>query len=111
MDEREARVGINEALFRTVNERIEEVNESFATVTYAFQVVCECGNAGCVTQIRIASDAYERVRADATLFIVVPGHEAAGIEEIVDKQDAYYVVRKEAEVAKRVAKKTDPRSP
>jgi hypothetical protein len=42
---------------------------------------------------------------------VVPGHETAEIEEVVDRQDAYYVVRKEADVAKRVAEKTDPRSP
>src|SRR4029453_18104185 len=103
MNERQARVGVNEALFRAVNERIEDVNESFATVTDLFAVVCECGDAGCVTQIRIASDVYERVRATPTLFFVVPGHEKAEIEEIVDKQDAYYVVRKEAEVAKRVA--------
>ena len=111
MDEREARVGMNEALFRAVNERIEEVNESFATVTDAFEVVCECGDAGCVKQIRIASDAYERVRADATLFVVVPGHETTEIEEIVNEQNAYYIVRKQADIAKRVAKKTDPRSP
>jgi recombinational DNA repair protein RecR len=111
MDIREARVGINEALFRAVNERIEDLNEAFATVTDVFEVVCECGNAGCVTQIRIASDAYERVRAGGTLFIVVPGHETAEIEAVVDRQDGYYVVRKEADVAKRVAKKTDPRSP
>ena len=44
-------------------------------------------------QIRIASDAYERVRAGATLFIVVAGHEKLEIEEIVDRQDAYYIVR------------------
>ena len=86
-------------------------DDDFATVTDVFAVLCECGDAGCVTQIRIASDAYERVRGGPTLFIVVPGHETAEIEEIVDKQDAYYVVRKEAEVAKRVAEKTDPRSP
>jgi hypothetical protein len=110
MDEREARVGMNEALFRDVNERIEDVNESFATVTDAFDVICECGDAGCVAQIRIASGAYERVRAGATLFIVVPGHETVDIEEIVDKQDAYYVVRKQAGLAKRVAERTDPRS-
>jgi hypothetical protein len=33
MDERAARVGKNEALFRNVNERIEQLNESFAAVT------------------------------------------------------------------------------
>jgi hypothetical protein len=81
MAEREARVGMNEALFRAVNERIEDVNESFATLTDAFEVVCECGDAGCLRQIRMASDAYERVRAGATLFIVVPGHETAEIED------------------------------
>lgn len=109
MDERAARFGMNEALFRAVNERVEDLNESFATVTDAFEVVCECGDAGCVAQIRIASDAYERVRAGATLFIVVPGHEKAEIEEIVVKQDAYYIVRKDAWLPKRIAKETDPR--
>ena len=109
MDERGARVGMNEALFRAVNERVEDLNESFATVTDTFEVVCECGDAGCVAQIRVASDAYERVRAGATLFIVVPGHETAEIEEIVDKQDAYYIVRKDAWLPKRIAEETDPR--
>ena len=85
---------MNEALFRAVNERVEDLNESFATLTDTFEVVCECGDAGCVAQIRIASDAYERVRAGATLFIVVAGHEKLEIEEIVDRQDAYYIVRR-----------------
>ena len=109
MDERGARLGMNEALFRAVNERVEYLNQSFATVTDTFEVVCECGDAGCVAQIRIASDAYERVRAGTTLFIVVPGHDMAEIEEIVDKQDAYHVVRKDAWLPKRIAEETDPR--
>lgn len=110
MDDRDARLGMNEALFRAVNERIESLNDTFATVTDTFEIVCECGNPGCSAQIPIASDPYERVRAGPTLFIVVPGHETAEIEEIVDKQDAYFVVRKAANVAKWVAKETDPRS-
>ena len=109
VDERGARVGMNEALFRAVNERVEDLNEAFATVTEAFEVVCECGDAGCVAQISIASDVYERVRAGATLFIVVAGHETPEIEEVVDKQDAYYIVRKDAELPKRIAEETDPR--
>jgi len=39
----------------------------------------------------------------------VPGHEKAEIEEIVDKQDAYYIVRKDAGLPKRIAEETDPR--
>jgi len=110
MDERGARVGKNEALFRNVNERIEQLNELFATVTDTFEVICECGDSRCVTQISIATDAYERVRTDATLFIVAPGHEKSEIEDIVDTQSVYHVVRKHAGVPARIAEETDPRS-
>ena len=109
MDERAARVGKNEALFRTVNERIEKLNESFATITDTFEIICECGDSGCVTQISIASDAYERVRTDATLFIVAPGHENSEVEDIVETQSGYHVVRKHAGVPARIAEETDPR--
>ena len=109
MDERATRMGKNEALFRKVNERIEQLNESFATVTDTFEVICECGDSGCVTQISIASDAYERVRTDPTLFIVAPGHENSEVEDVVDTQSAYHVVRKHAGLPARVAEETDPR--
>lgn len=109
MDERVTRVGKNEALFRQVNERVEQLNESFATVTDTFEVVCECGDSGCVTQISIASDAYERVRTDPTRFIVAPGHEDSEVEDIVDTQSAYHVVRKHAGLPGRIAEETDPR--
>ena len=33
MEERERRIGLNEAIFREANERIREVNETFATLT------------------------------------------------------------------------------
>lgn len=106
----EARAGMNEAIFRAVNERIEDLNETFAIVADTFEVVCECADAGCAVQIRIASDVYERVRSGSTLFILAPGHETEEIEEIVDKHDTYYIVRKDAAVPKQVAEQTDPRS-
>ena len=109
MDERAGRLGKNEALFRKVNERIEQLNESFATVTDRFEVICECADSGCVTQVSIASDAYERVRTDATLFIVAPGHENSEIEDVVETQSVYYVVRKHAGLPARIAEETDPR--
>ena len=110
MDERGARVAKNETVFRNVNERIEQLNESLATVTDTFEVICECGDSGCVTQISIATDAYERVRTDANLFIVAPGHEISEIEDIVDRQSVYHVVRKHPGLPARIAEETDPRS-
>jgi hypothetical protein len=109
VDERAGRLGQNEALFRKVNERSEQLNESFATVTDTFEVICECADSGCVTQISIASDAYERVRTDATLFIVAPRHENSELEDIVDTQGGYHIVRKHAGLPARIAEETDPR--
>jgi hypothetical protein len=109
VDARQPRVGVNEALFRAVNERIEDINEAFATVTETFEIVCECGDPECMAQISIARDAYERVRADATFFIVAPGHEKLDIEGIVEKHDDYLVVRKHPGPPQRIAEQTDPR--
>jgi hypothetical protein len=109
VDARRSRLGVNEALFRSINERIEDLNESFATVTETFKIVCECGDPGCVTQISIAHDAYEQVRADPALFIVVPGHESPEVESIVDDRGAYHIVGKHPGLPEQVAKETDPR--
>lgn len=97
MDERQERVGRNEALFRAVNERIEGLNETFAVVAAdeVFAIVCECGDILCVEQLQIHAAEYERARADRTLFIVVPGHEDATVEAVVvDEQRGYVIVKK-----------------
>jgi hypothetical protein len=109
VDARRSRLGVNEALFRSVNERIEELNVSFATVTETFEIICECGDSSCVTQISIAPNAYEQVRADPTLFIVAPGHESPDVERIVDIRSAYHIVRKHPGFPEQVAEKTAPR--
>jgi hypothetical protein len=109
VDARRSRLGVNEALFRTVNERIEELNESFATVTERFEIVCECGDPGCITRISMTKAAYEHVRADPALFIVAPGHEKPDVERIVEERGAYQVVRKHPGPPEDVAKETDPR--
>jgi hypothetical protein len=111
MDERQTRVGQNEATFREINERIEAINEAFAVVTETFDVVCECADSGCIKQIPVSIDAYERVRSDAALFIVAPGHEAPNLEDITEKHDDYFVVRKHPGLTQRIAEETDPRRP
>ena len=97
VEERQARLGSNQALFRVVNERISELNESFAGVTDGeFEIVCECGELACVQQVVIPRAEYARVRTDPRLFVLVPGHEDATVEALVqdDRDIAYLVVRK-----------------
>jgi hypothetical protein len=110
MDERGRRIGENEALYRLVNERIESLNEAFGTFTGTITAVCECGDASCAAQIDIAVADYERVRAKATDFIVVPGHELADVEEVVEEHETFAVVRKRPGAPAHVARETDPRS-
>jgi hypothetical protein len=110
MDERERRIGENEVLYRTVNERIEDLNQAFGELTESMAVVCECGDGACVQQIEIAIPEYEQVRADPTHFIIVPGHEIADVEDVVAHRGDYDVVRKREGGPAELARAKDPRS-
>jgi hypothetical protein len=72
-------------------------------------VVCECGDATCTEQIEFDIPTYERIRADATLFVVRPGHAFADVEEVVEHADGYDMVRKSSGEARRLAEEHDPR--
>lgn len=108
VDERESRIGLNEAMLRRVNEAIEGINESFAQITNRFAIFCECGNLACEEQISIAPAQYDALREQSELFAVVPGHAVADVEEVVEKRPGYDVVRKRAGGPAELARVTDP---
>jgi len=91
MGAREERLGANEALFREVNEHVAEVAEQFIAGESPMEFSCECGDGACVEKIAMTVDEYEAVRAKATQFAVVPGHEVPDIERVVERQ--LYVLR------------------
>ena len=109
MDARAERVGLNEAIFRSVNERIEGLNQAFEPYTNSFEIVCECGDIECTERFAITRAAYEDLRSDPTLFAIVPGHTANAIETVVS-DDAYEVVRKREGEPADTARATDPRA-
>ena len=108
--QRARRLGENEALFRVVNERIEEVNRGFATLTETMDVVCECGDLACAERVLVSLADYERIRADSTHFVLVPGHESPSVERVIERGDGFVVVEKDPGLPARVASETDPRS-
>ena len=110
MSDRERRLGLNEALFRDVNEKLRAVNEAFAAITDTFDIICECGHATCDERLSVPPETYEDVRADPVLFLVVRGHEIPDVEDVVRETDSYMVVRKHPGDPARVAVTTDPRS-
>jgi len=110
VDERARRIGENEGVYRTVNEKIEALNETFGTLAESMTIVCECGNLACAEQIQLGPGTYERVRSEATQFVVVPGHEIPDVEAVIEQTDGYAILRKRPGTPERVARETDPRS-
>ena len=108
MNERARRLALNEALFREVNERINELADEFDLKT--LDIVCECDQIDCSERVEIAHDAYEQLRADPTLYAVVPGHDSPEVESVVAREKRYDVVRKREGEPAAVARATDPRS-
>jgi hypothetical protein len=110
VSERTRRIGLNEAVFRHVNEELEGLARTFTLQDGVLDLVCECGDALCVERIEVDRDAYERVRADSHLFLVFPGHVIPDVEDLVDRTGSYEVVRKREGEPAQIAEETDPRA-
>jgi hypothetical protein len=107
---RETRLGLNEAIFREVNERLEGLAEHFEFGQGdPLDLVCECRKATCVERIYMSRSGYEAVRANDTHFALYPGHAEPGVERVVSSHPGYEVVAKEgpaAEVARDLSRRT-----
>jgi hypothetical protein len=111
MNERTRRVGLNEAVFREVNEQVESLNRGLAHISdNQMHIVCECGDLICVDRLVVPMRKYEEVRSDPALFFIKPGHDKPDVEAVVDRADSYEVVRKRAGDPAQLAGETDPRS-
>jgi hypothetical protein len=101
------RLAGNEAFFRKVNEAIKRGQwPGEETAPIAFR--CECARMGCNQLIVLTLADYERVRADAERFMVLPGHELPELERVVETWPGYVVVLK-LEAAAELARASDPR--
>jgi hypothetical protein len=109
-EERRARIAANESLFRSVNEKIEDVSLGLSLATQNITAVCECGDLKCAEHLDIDLTTYEQVRSDPTWFVVVSGHEIADVEEIVERHDGFDIVCKHKGLGEDVAIAADPRS-
>jgi len=97
-----------EALFRNVNEHIAETAERFDADSTAF--VCECADPTCADRVEATLEEYEEVRADATTFLLVPGHAHADIERVREDRGRFHVVEKIHAAVRATVKRLDPRA-
>jgi hypothetical protein len=108
--EQARRIGLNEAVFREVNERLEDLEARFGVEDDQLDLICECCDANCVERIRVGRAAYEAVRSDPQLFVIYPGHELGDVETVVEATPAYHIVKKRPGEPARVAQATNPRA-
>jgi hypothetical protein len=109
MSTREERLGLNEAVFREVNERIEQVAETF-NLQDQLDLLCECGRAECVDRITLTHAEYEELRSDSHQFAIRQGHDKPDVERVIAKRKGYDIVQKFRGAPERIAEETDRRS-
>jgi hypothetical protein len=105
LDARRERAAKNQSLFREVNERIEHL----AGAASSAEFICECLQAECDEPASLTRDEYEQIRSSSNRFFVLRGHQFADIEEVVETNDSYLIVKKLG-VGADVAKTLDPRT-
>jgi hypothetical protein len=83
----------NQAVFRSVNDRISDLNESLADLLDGDpQFICECSDLACVAPISVAVENYRRIRENSRQFIVTPDHVEPDLADVVHANDGYVIV-------------------
>ena len=96
-------------LFRSVNEAIEQQALRFGGIDDEYEFICECSSTDCVERVPLTLRQYEKVRAGATRFVLVPGHADPSLEVVVATAGDHHVVEKDG-AAGIIAEQADPRS-
>lgn len=109
MDSSRERLAENEALFRSINELIQQAAAVSGVDQHVYEFLCECSNSACTLLLPLTLAEYEQVRADPRQFLVAPGHVVGDIEIVVEQRTSHLVVRKIGEAAEYVAPR-DPRT-
>jgi hypothetical protein len=112
LNDRPSRAAMNQALFREVNERVEELNRAMPVDDPLREFICECAAQSCFERIELSFGEYERLRSTPTDFAIAPArnHVLTDIEIVVEQNERYWVVRKLGEAGE-VAEDSDPRDP
>jgi hypothetical protein len=116
VEPRQQRLAANESLFRSVNERIEQLAEgpfqsSPGEGASAVDFVCECADPACAERIALTIAEYEQIRAAGNRFVVAPApeHVDTTIENVVDMNSSRYWVVEKTDEAAEAAERADPR--
>ena len=97
----------NETRSRTINEWIDDSNETSGGAASPF--LCECSNQACASTIALTHLEYEEVRSDGRHFAIATDHEAPDLDVLVSQRIGFAIVAKLPGLPARLAEASDPR--
>jgi hypothetical protein len=106
---------MNDAEMARTESAFRELNEAITTTAARFEadeteLICECADPSCADRLTVELDEYEHVRAEATRFLLAPGHACPQVEEVVESRPEFEIVEKVAPAAAAVARALNPRT-
>lgn len=92
----ERRLVENEVIFRDVNKDVQEFvnNEMHQSGKATVKFYCECSDPDCTERIELSTHEYEKIHKNKKCFITLIGHETPEVEDLVEKNRSYQVVKK-----------------
>ena len=105
------RAAENQSLYRSVNERIKQLNAALGEVAPdgdSYEWLCECADTDCTFRVSATLDEYEGVRENPRTFIVAPRHLYPEVERVLDENSRFVIVEK-LDAAGEIAEALDPR--
>jgi hypothetical protein len=104
------RAARNQSHYRSINEKLKELNQTFAEAGVAdSEWICECADTDCTLRLTATLHEYEMVRSNPRTFIVSQGHLQPKVERALSQNDRYVIVEK-IDHAGQIAETLDPRT-
>lgn len=93
------RLAENEVIFRQANKDMEDfLKDTGAADATTVPFFCECSDTNCRGRIEISVRVYEALHNDKRRFVVIAGHQIPKIENVVQREQGFYVVEKHGDL-------------
>lgn len=91
--ETNSRARKNEETFAQANDQIRDSAER-NDFGHPVPFLCECSQVTCTETVRLSLTTYRSEKDTSDAFILLPGHDDPGVEQIVAHRDGYVLVEK-----------------
>jgi hypothetical protein len=78
-------------VFRWMNNQVRALQERWPI--HVYDLICECSDQNCLRVLSLERSAFEHIVDNTSHFVVLPGHQRASEERIIDVHVSHVVVQ------------------